>query len=104
MRFKGGCVFPCRENPELGKIMNMPKIQTSLLEIAYRDDGPRDGPVVLLLHGWPDDSPTWDAIIPALNDAGLRTIAPMMRGFGATRFLSRSIAWRLHSKIPTGSM
>jgi pimeloyl-ACP methyl ester carboxylesterase len=66
----------------------MAKIRTSLLEIAYRDDGPRDGNVVLLLHGWPDDSSTWDGIIPILNDAGLRTIAPTTRGFGETRFLS----------------
>ncbi|MCK1274657.1 hypothetical protein IVB46_05310 [Bradyrhizobium sp. 61] len=66
----------------------MPTIQTSLLEIAYRDDGLRDAPVVLLLHGWPDDSSTWDAIIPSLNDAGLRAIALTTRGFGRTRFLS----------------
>lgn len=66
----------------------MPMIKTSLLEIAYRDSGPLDAPVVLLLHGWPDDSSTWDAIIPVLNDAGLRTIAPTARGFGETRFLS----------------
>jgi pimeloyl-ACP methyl ester carboxylesterase len=59
-----------------------------LLEVAYRDDGPRDGQVVLLLHGWPDDSSTWEDIIPTLNDAGLRTIAPTLRGFGKTRFLS----------------
>ena len=66
----------------------MPTILTSLLEITYRDDGPRDGPVILLLHGWPDDSSTWDAIIPTLNDAGWRTLAPTTRGFGGTRFLS----------------
>jgi pimeloyl-ACP methyl ester carboxylesterase len=66
----------------------MAKIKTSLLEIAYRDDGPRDGHVVLLLHGWPDDSSTWDVVIPILNEAGLRTIRPTARGFGETRFLS----------------
>jgi pimeloyl-ACP methyl ester carboxylesterase len=69
-------------------LRKMPTIQTSLLEISYRDDGSRDAPVILLLHGWPDDSSTWDAIIPSLNNAGLRTIAPTMRGFGETRFLS----------------
>lgn len=63
-------------------------VQTSLLEISYRDDGPRDAPVILLLHGWPDDPSTWDAIIPHLNNAGLRTLAPATRGFGKTRFLS----------------
>ena len=66
----------------------MPTIQTSLLDISYRDEGLRDAPVVLLLHGWPDDASTWDAIIPSLNDARLRTIAPTTRGFGGTRFLS----------------
>jgi pimeloyl-ACP methyl ester carboxylesterase len=66
----------------------MPTVQTRLLKIAYRDDGPRGAPVVLLLHGWPDDSSTWDAIIPSLNEAGLRTIAPTLRGFGETHFLS----------------
>ncbi len=63
-------------------------IQTSRLKIAYRDDGPQEAPVVLLLHGWPDDSSTWDAVFPVLNDAGLRIIAPTLRGFGETRFLS----------------
>lgn len=66
----------------------MPTIRTNLLEIAYRDDGPRGAPVVLLLHGWPDDSSTWDAIIPSLSEAGLRSIAPTTRSFGKTRFLS----------------
>jgi len=66
----------------------MPMVQTSLLEIAYRDIGPRNAPVVLLLHGWPDDASTWDGVAPALNAAGLRTIAAMYRGFGGTRFLS----------------
>jgi pimeloyl-ACP methyl ester carboxylesterase len=66
----------------------MPTIRTSLLEIAYRDDGPSDRPVVLLLHGWPDEPSTWDAIIPSLTVAGLRTITPTARGFGQTRFLS----------------
>ncbi len=66
----------------------MPVVQTSLLDLAYRDDGPRDAPVVLLLHGWPDDASTWDGVIPLLNEVGLRTIAPTARGFGATRFRS----------------
>ena len=66
----------------------MPKIQTKLLDIAYKDDGPQSAQVVLLLHGWPDDFTTWDAIIPTLNAAGLRTIAPSTRGFGETRFIS----------------
>ncbi|GAC1539849.1 MAG: alpha/beta hydrolase [Candidatus Velthaea sp.] len=66
----------------------MPTIQTGLLEISYTDGGPRDGHVVLLLHGWPDDASTWDAVAPLLHEAGLRTIVPTLRGFGETRFRS----------------
>ncbi|MGD0050686.1 MAG: alpha/beta hydrolase [Vulcanimicrobiaceae bacterium] len=52
--------------------------------IAYYERGPRDGPPVLLVHGFPDDARTWDALVPALVAAGYRTIAPFVRGFGPT--------------------
>jgi pimeloyl-ACP methyl ester carboxylesterase/sugar lactone lactonase YvrE len=65
----------------------MPILTTDDLEISYTDTGPRDGTPVLLIHGWPDDASTWDDVVPALNAAGLRTIVPMLRGFGATRFV-----------------
>lgn len=58
------------------------------LAIAYLDDGPKDGPIILLLHGWPDDATTWNAVTPPLNAAGFRTIAPALRGCGETRFTS----------------
>jgi len=66
----------------------MPTLRTSLLDVAYRDDGPANAPVVLLLHGWPDDASTWDGVAPVLNAAGLRTLVPTLRGVGETRFLS----------------
>ena len=37
---------------------------------------------MLLLHGFPDSSRLWREQIPALNAAGLRTVAPDLRGFG----------------------
>jgi pimeloyl-ACP methyl ester carboxylesterase len=64
-------------------------LKTSLLEISYRDEGPRQGPVVFLLHGWPDDIRAWNGVAPLLNAAGFRTIIPYLRGFGLTRFLSK---------------
>jgi pimeloyl-ACP methyl ester carboxylesterase/sugar lactone lactonase YvrE len=62
----------------------MPILKTSKLDIDYRDTGPRDGQVVLLIHGWPDDASTWDKVAARLNDVGLRTIVPTLRGFGET--------------------
>ena len=70
----------------------MQMLATDVLEVAYDDSGPRDGPVVLLLHGWPDDATTWMPIAESLNAAGLRTIAPMLRGFGKTRFRKQDAA------------
>ena len=77
----------------------MPMIATDQLAIATLDDGPRDGPAVLLLHGWPDDATTWAGVTPRLNQAGLRTIVPTLRGFGATRFHSRDTARTGNSAI-----
>lgn len=63
--------------------------KTELLEIAYEEGGPGDGPAILLLHGWPDDIRGWREVAPRLHEAGYRTITPYLRGFGPTRFLSR---------------
>lgn len=62
-------------------------IRTPLLDITYEERGDSAAPAVVLLHGFPDDARTWDAVVPALNRAGLRTLVPYLRGFGPTRFL-----------------
>lgn len=64
------------------------KVKTSTLEIAYFGQGPGHGRAALLLHGWPDDATTWNDVAKGLNAAGIATIAPWLRGFGETRFLS----------------
>ena len=61
--------------------------RTDELAIAYEDSEDGERGTVLLLHGWPDDASTWDAVVPALNQAGFRTVVPTLRGFGETRFL-----------------
>jgi len=52
------------------------------LRMHYVDEGPRDGPVVLLLHGEPSWSYLYRKMIPTLVAAGLRAIAPDLIGFG----------------------
>lgn len=61
-------------------------VDTPALTIAYEEQGPPDGAPVLLLHGFPDDARAWDAVAQGLAGAGLRTVAPYLRGFGPTRF------------------
>ena len=66
----------------------MISVRTKLLDLKLIQGGPKVGTPILLLHGWPDDATTWDRVSPHLHAAGFRTIAPMHRGFGGTRFLS----------------
>ena len=52
------------------------------IRMHYVDEGPRDGNIVLLLHGEPSWSYLYRFMIPPLRDAGLRVIAPDLIGFG----------------------
>lgn len=50
--------------------------------LSYREAGPSDGPVALLLHGFPESSHMWAGVMPQVADAGWRAIAPDLAGFG----------------------
>ena len=52
------------------------------LRIHHLDEGPRDGPLVLCIHGQPVWSYLYRKMIPILVDAGLRVIAPDLPGYG----------------------
>jgi len=64
------------------------QIDAGLLNIAYAEAGPADGPPVILLHGWPYDIYSFVDVTPLLASSGYRVIVPYLRGYGATRFLS----------------
>jgi pimeloyl-ACP methyl ester carboxylesterase len=66
---------------------SLKQIDASVLNVGYAEAGPTDGPVVLLLHGWPDDIQSYVDVAPLLASAGYRVV-PYMRGYGTTRFLS----------------
>lgn len=51
------------------------------LDIFYREAGPKDAPVILLLHGFPTSSHMFRNLIPALADK-YRVVAPDYPGFG----------------------
>ena len=64
------------------------QIDAGLLNVGYAEAGPADGPVVILLHGWPYDIYSYVDVAPLLASAGYRVIIPYLRGYGPTRFLS----------------
>jgi pimeloyl-ACP methyl ester carboxylesterase len=68
--------------------MRVKQIAAGVLDVGYADNGPADGPAVVLLHGWPYDVHTFGEVSPLLAAAGYRVIVPYLRGYGTTRFLS----------------
>jgi pimeloyl-ACP methyl ester carboxylesterase len=65
-------------------------INAGLLNVGYAEDGPTDGPPVILLHGWPYDIYSYLDVVPLLAAKGYRVLVPYLRGFGNTQFLSNS--------------
>jgi pimeloyl-ACP methyl ester carboxylesterase len=53
------------------------QIDAGLLNIGYVDIGPAEGPVVVLLHGWPYDIHSYVDVCPGLTAAGYRVIDPV---------------------------
>ncbi len=53
------------------------------LTFDVRDAGPADGPVVVLLHGFPQHNDSWDAVIDRLTAQGYRCLAPNQRGYSS---------------------
>ena len=62
-------------------------IRAGVLEVAYHEAGPADGPPVVLMHGFPYDIHAYAEVAPLLSARGCRVIVPYMRGYGGTRFL-----------------
>jgi pimeloyl-ACP methyl ester carboxylesterase len=61
-------------------------VDAGVLSIAYYDAGPVDGPVVMLMHGFPYDIHSFVDVAPLLAAQGCRVIVPYLRGYGPTRF------------------
>ncbi len=77
-----------RKQPGKRRGISYKTVQTPVLEVAYEERGAADASPVILVHGFPDDIHTWGAVAGRLIEAGYRTLAPYVRGFGPTRFLS----------------
>jgi len=83
---------PSSSNPTGGgsatPFSDIRQIRAGTLDVGYVDVGPANGPVAVLLHGWPYDIHAFADVAPRLTAAGYRVIIPYLRGYGSTRFLS----------------
>jgi hypothetical protein len=62
--------------------MTLKYINANNLKFAYHEEG--QGPLVMLLHGFPDIATTWSHQIPALVAQGYRVVTPYLRGYRPT--------------------
>ncbi|HEY6854927.1 MAG TPA: alpha/beta fold hydrolase [Mycobacterium sp.] len=64
-----------------------------------RDAGPPDGPVVVLLHGFPQSNDSWNAVIDRLTARGYRCLAPNQRGYSPGARPSRRRDYRMSELV-----
>ena len=60
------------------------------LNVAYCEAGPANGPVAVLLHGFPYDIHAYVDVAPQLASQGCRVIVPYLRGYGPTQFRDKA--------------
>lgn len=65
------------------------EVEANGIRFACLTEGPADGPLVLLLHGFPDNAWSWQHQLPVLAAAGYRAVAPWLRGYPPTQIPAR---------------
>jgi pimeloyl-ACP methyl ester carboxylesterase len=76
--------------PSSRRLEPVRKVDAGVLNIAYYEAGPTDGPVVMLMRGFPYDIHSFVDVAPQLAEQGCRVIVPYLRGYGPTRFRDRA--------------
>ena len=64
--------------------MDYQYIEANDVQFAYLEAGPKDGPLALLFHGFPDSPYTWRHLMPELAARGYHAVAPAQRGYAPT--------------------
>jgi pimeloyl-ACP methyl ester carboxylesterase len=72
--------------PSSKRLEPLRHVDAGVLNIAYYEAGPAEGPVVVLLHGFPYDIHSYVDVAPMLAAEGCRAIVPYLRGYGPTCF------------------
>jgi pimeloyl-ACP methyl ester carboxylesterase len=72
--------------PSSKRLEPLRQVDAGVINIAYHEAGPADGPAVMLMHGFPYDVHSYVDVAPQLAGQGCRVIVPYLRGYGPTRF------------------
>ena len=69
------------------------RVGTNGIELNIAEQG--EGPLVLMLHGFPESWYSWRHQIPAVAGAGFHAVAPDMRGYGRSTPVARDFPWTI---------
>jgi pimeloyl-ACP methyl ester carboxylesterase len=81
---------PAARAPSSKRLEPLRTIDAGVLNIAYYEAGPADGPAVMLMHGFPYDIHAYVDVAPILAAQGCRVIVPYLRGYGPTKFRDKT--------------
>jgi pimeloyl-ACP methyl ester carboxylesterase len=76
--------------PSSQRLEPLRNVDAGVLNIAYYEAGPADGPAVMLMHGFPYDIHSFVDVAPLLSAQGCRVIVPYLRGYGPTKFRDKA--------------
>jgi pimeloyl-ACP methyl ester carboxylesterase len=76
--------------PSSKRLEPLRHVDAGVLNIAYYQAGPADGPAVMLMHGFPYDIHAYVDVAPQLAAQGCHVIVPYLRGYGPTKFRDRT--------------
>jgi haloalkane dehalogenase len=82
LRTPDACFANLPDYPFAPHYAEIPDARFGSLRMHFVDEGPRDAPIALMLHGEPTWSFLYRKMIPLVATAGYRAIAPDMIGFG----------------------
>ena len=83
----------------MGDVVTEGVVVTPRHVTSYIEAGPKDGPPILFLHGWPELAISWRHQLPAMASLGFRAIAPDMRGYGRSTVHPRHEDYALEQSV-----
>ena len=83
----------------MSNLFTTKQVETARHRTSLVESGPADGPLMIFIHGWPEIGLLWHAQLEHFAAAGLRCVAPDMRGYGGSSVPTNSGAYAVRELV-----